>query len=190
MSQQQKLEFLPLILKDNAEQFFFDELEQLNNWGEVLRIMNYRYNGQARKRSIVDELCDMTLHDFIDDNITAGEALQKMARRIERLVPQCPPGKNTDSDKRDMLFYAVRMFDWAQQPITTLAGSNKSCKEFLDELATAEQNQCIKETLQGQPRNRSKANRKRGFEQLPKFGAGSSNSNGAAAIWSAGQAPY
>lgn len=113
--------------------------------------MNDRYNGQARKRSIVDELRAMTLHDFVADNLTEGEALQKMARRIERLVPQCPPGKNTDGDKRDTLYYAVRMFDWAQLPITGLAGSNKSYKEFLDELATAEQKHRIKESMQGQP---------------------------------------
>lgn len=91
------------MFKRDAEQFCFDELCNITQWGELSVTLNERYNSEARKRAIEDELRTMQLSDHLDEDGKEGPAFQKLARRIEKLVPQCPPGRNSDIDKRDYL---------------------------------------------------------------------------------------
>lgn len=150
MSREQKVSFIHILFKRDAEQFYFDELSQMRQWGELATTFSRRYNSEARTHAITDELREIQLTRYTDSDISDGQVLQKVARRIEKLVPRCPRGENSNRNKRETLYYAVRMTEWAQAPISDLAGngSRKTYKEFLDELTAAEQQQKIKDKLQ------------------------------------------
>lgn len=115
--------------------------------------------------------------------MSEGQALQKLARRIEKLVPQCPSGENSDKAKRETLYYAVRMMEWAQSSFSGSAGMRykNPYKVFLDELTAAEQQHRIKNSLQGKPKHR----RRLGETQITGVGVGVSKigSSADAVIW-------
>ena len=122
-----------------------------------------------------------------------GEALQRLARRIEVLVPQAPAGENADRDKRKALHQGVRKFVWAEPIINTLSYSpRKPYKEFLHELAASEQNHRVASALRAsssrQPRTRPygrSGDHRRGEGGQSALGPSGSR---AADIWYAGQA--
>lgn len=114
--------------------------------------------------------------------------MQKLARRIEKLVPQCLMGRNSDGDKRDAIYYAAWGWPWAAMPITALAGSNKTYKSFLDELTTAQQNHRIRT-------GKSSSNKTRSYIRSAEVSSrrtllGSADDDGEAEIWFQGQARY
>ena len=142
LSRQQKVSFIHIIFTGDAEQFFFDELSGIEDWNVIVDVLNRIYNNPAKSRAIMDELRSIKLNDFHDNGRnTDGEALQLLARRIEKLAPKCPPGANDNKSKREYLYYAVRTVEWAQCTINDLvrSGYSKKYKDFLDELTTSEQ---------------------------------------------------
>lgn len=123
----------------DTEQHYYSELEPIQDWHTLIRHLNDRYNGHARQQAIADEIRNLTITDYSSEPYE-GLALQKLSRRIERLVPQAPHGRNTDLDKRDAMYYAIRSRSCPDSAIATISSENKTYKQFLDELATAEQN--------------------------------------------------
>lgn len=152
MSPAQKLQLIHHMFRDDAEHFYYDELQDVPSWEEMVQILDKRYNGPARQQSIIDEVRTMTIQDFAAGSEHEGNLLQRLARGIERLVPQCISGRNGDQDKQDALYYAIRSCEWSSGPITSLSTqADKPYKQFLDELATAEQNHRIGGGLKGNP---------------------------------------
>ena len=103
MSPAQKLQLIHNMFRDDAEHFYYDELQEVRSWEEMVRILDKRYNGPARQQSIIDEFRTSNIQDFSTSTEHKGQSLQKLARRTERLVPQCQPARNGDRDKRDAL---------------------------------------------------------------------------------------
>ena len=141
LTEEQKLRYIHAIFRDDAEHFYFSELKNTSNWTDIVSNLNKRYNNDARIRAVKDELKTITLMQFSQDGTCDAKALQLLARRIEKLVPQCYKVANCDEEKREALYYAVRNAPWSEGPINALVGSGyqKSYKSFLDELITAEQ---------------------------------------------------
>lgn len=123
---QQKAQFFHAMLKDEALHFYHSELSNIQDWQTIVHALLQRYNSAARMRSIEDEVHSLTIEQFMGDSDHAGTALQKLARRIETLVPQCPNGRTRDCDKRVALYKAVRSMDCADAPITAMANDNIS----------------------------------------------------------------
>ena len=65
----------------------------------------------------------------------------KLARQIEKIVPQLDPPDNDDRTKRESLRSALMESPWAQQAIYSLLynNSSKSYKQFYDEVVASEQ---------------------------------------------------
>ena len=191
MSPGQKLQLIHHMFRDDAEHFYYDELQEVRSWEEMVSILDKRYNGPARQQSIIDELRTMTIQDFSNSTEHEGQSLQKLARRIERLVPQCQPGRNGDRDKRDALYYAVRSCEWSSGPITSLSTfAGKPYKQFLDELATAEQNHRIAGNLKGKLSRHGRAFRQPQTLSPPTTTRAAEGTPNSASIWFAGQARY
>lgn len=190
LSAAQKVDFIHHMFRDDAEHFYYEELEAIRNWGDLVSTLNTRYNSYARKQAIADQVADLRLDDFTGSDFDEGEALQKLARQIEVLVPQAPIGENTDKDKRKALHHGVRKFVWAQPVINTLAYQpRKPYKEFLHELTAAEQNHRVAKELRASSNRhlRSRMSVQSGAKHRNNKG-GSGSPSQAADIWYAGQA--
>lgn len=103
MSPPQNVDYIHNIFCGDAEQHYFDELEPIRDWHALTTALNDRYNGHAQQQSFADELRNLSFDDYAASEEHDGLALQKLARRIEKLVPQAPHGRKTDLDKRDTL---------------------------------------------------------------------------------------
>lgn len=164
----EKVAYIHHIFRGNAEQQFYDELEGIRNWSELVLTLNERYNGPARRQSIADELLNLTSDEYLDSDSHCGEALQKLACRIQKLVPQAPHGRNTDVEKRDALYYAVRARTWAEAPIFVISQGMRTYKQFLDELASADQNYRIACSIRGKSPSRNKPDALAEWEKGPR----------------------
>lgn len=147
ISQQQKVRFVHTMLKGDALQFYYQQLEHLHEWTAIANCLKDRYQSDSRIHSIEDELDNIRITDFETNSTHEGQALQSLARRIETLVPQCPQGRNDDTYKRKYLYKAVRMKAWSDGPISSMS-QNTTYNAFLDSLTTADQNKRIREQLQ------------------------------------------
>ena len=191
MSSAQKLQLIHHMFRDDAEHFYYDELQDVPPWEEMVQILDKRYNGPARQQSIIDEVRTMTIQDFAAGSEHEGNSLQRLSKRIEHLVLQCISGRNGDQDKRDSLYYAVRSFEWSSGPITSLSTqADKPYKQFLDELATAEQNHRIAGGLKGKPSRYSRTFRQPQVPLSPHTARTPDGSPHSASVWFAGQARY
>lgn len=132
----------------------------------------------------------LQLSSFLTEFKHKGRASQKLSRGVEKLVPQCPRGRNRDEDKIDALYYSGRMIYCATNPITCLVGSEKTYKQFLAELSSAEQNHRIRLTIQGRVPRRNG----RGYLNTDNSGASSSSKLGSvdtdSMVWFQGQLRY
>lgn len=62
----QKVDFIHHVFKDDAEHFYYEELDGFRNWGDLVSILNSRYNSYARKQAIAELIMDLQLKDFVD----------------------------------------------------------------------------------------------------------------------------
>lgn len=69
-----------------------------------------------------------------------GEVLQTVARRIERLIRQCPSVNSPDKDMEEALYCAVRRTKRALHVAGSSPKSPVNYKQFLGELSNVEQN--------------------------------------------------
>lgn len=83
----QKLWFLGIMFKGDTNNFFKNEVKHLTSWPKEIVVLSERYNSHSRRRAIIDEIRSMKLDRFMNEAKHEGEALQMLARRIERLVP-------------------------------------------------------------------------------------------------------
>lgn len=131
LSRKQKLRFIVLMFKGEGKTFFKNDVKHLAFWPEVGTVPSQGYNSHARSRAIIDEIRGLRLNKFTNDAKQEGEALQNLARCIEKLVLQCLDERNSDGDKRYVLCNAVKACQWADMTISALAGYNKTYKTFL-----------------------------------------------------------
>lgn len=155
-----------------------------------------RYNSYARKQAISDQIADIRLDDFLDSDIDEGSALQKLARRIEVLIPQAPLGGNGDKEKRRAFHHGVRKYVWAQLVLKTFYYQpRKLYKEFMHELTSAEQNHRVAKELRSgssrHSRSRFLVESRSSKRRSEKFSADRPGSSSRAAkIWYTGQARF
>lgn len=139
LSNEEKVSLMHNLFTGDAETYFFSNLDGIKNWGTLVETLNERYNSYAHQRGVLDSLRHLHNADFIKDDCHAAEALVQVAHQIEVLIPQAPRGNQSDQDKLEHLHRAVLGTEWSRAPISNLATTPRSYKQFFDELKTAEQ---------------------------------------------------
>ena len=123
------------------------------DYHRMINLLNNRYNSEPRRRAMLDELRKLNYSQFLDDKGDQANALHKLARIIETIVPQLtPPPHNDDRSKIKALRTAMLEVDWAQHAIYNLNinHAEASYKTFYDNLIGAEhQNQFYRRRYSG-----------------------------------------
>lgn len=145
LTAEQKLLFIPAMLKGEAANYYYNNLTGLQSYREVVQALMNRYQNPARTRAIDDAIRELSIYDFMKTEdgkkTNEGSALLKLASKIERLVPQASRHRRGDLDKREALYHAVKGMPWAQPALSGIASNpNKTYKDLLSELATLQAN--------------------------------------------------
>lgn len=65
-----------------------------------MEILRQRYSSTTRMQSIENDVSLLNINNFLLRSVHEGEALHKLARKIEDLVPQCLPGRILEEDQK------------------------------------------------------------------------------------------
>lgn len=68
-------------------------MTHLDNWHAIVTTLRNKYQSETRIRNIEDELENLRLTDYEQSSVSEAQTLQKLAKNIETLVPQCPLGR-------------------------------------------------------------------------------------------------
>ena len=118
----------------------------------MITLLNNRYNSEPRRRAMLDELRKLNFSQFLDDKGDQANALHKLERTIETIVPQLTPPHKDDRSKLEALRTAMLEVDWAQHAVYSLNinHAKASYKTFYDNLIAAEhQNQYYRRRYSG-----------------------------------------
>lgn len=157
LDNQEKVSLIHNMFTGDAETFYYSNLDGIKNWGTLIESLNERYNSYAHQRGVLDTLRNLHIADFTTDDCDTASALLQVAHQIEVLVPQAPKGHQSDQDKLEHLHRAVLGTEWSRAPISNLATTPRTYKQFYDELKTAEQSHRLERKIAAQKFGRTKA---------------------------------
>ena len=107
--------YIQLMLRDEAEDFFFTEINNQcgDDYNAIIHLMSNRYNSSPRKRAMLDEVRNLKLKQFVEEEPTDAQALTKLAQKIEKIVQLDQPD-NDDRSKHELLRAALMESLWVQ----------------------------------------------------------------------------
>ena len=103
---------------------------------QIVAIMRRHYNSETRKLQLQSEMDSLDLASFMRKKqiSDSSQGLMMIVNHINALAPQLPDCFGNESHKTRYLRKAVMSFDWAQQPIASIASSRYSFLQLISAL--------------------------------------------------------
>ena len=138
LSPEQKVNLVHHVFRGQALDFYRNEIEMKNvSWEEAVVVLSNEYNSEVRMETMNQKLKSLRISDYEKNGISEEEALNKLAKDIQEIIPQIHKECRTDRYKKGILQDATRGRRWALQVTSSSNFRNMNYQLLLQELHNA-----------------------------------------------------